>query len=117
MAVFSVLGAQKALMMGMSIPVSAIMGIFSACLGGIIRDVILNDVPVVFRKEIYITASLLGALVYCFITVVSLPKNTQLATYVASEPYAIIGGCIVAFAIRAFAITHNLSMPAHKGID
>jgi len=42
-----------------------------AWLGGIIRDVLLNNVPMAFRKEIYICASLMGALVYCFITVVA----------------------------------------------
>lgn len=106
MALFTTLGAQKALALGMNIPVSIIMGVFSACLGGIIRDVIVNDVPVVFQREIYITASLLGALSYsCLHVYTPVPEGISL----------IIGGA-VAFMIRALAITRNLSMPAHKGL-
>ncbi|OFA30911.1 hypothetical protein BAE46_09645 [Glaciecola punicea] len=107
MALFTALGAQKAMALGMNIPVSIIMGVFSACLGGIIRDVIVNDVPVVFRREIYITASLLGASTYCV-----------LHTYTpVAEGIALIIGGTVAFVIRALAITRNLSMPAHEGLQ
>jgi uncharacterized membrane protein YeiH len=107
MALFSVLGAQKALSLGVEIPVSVIMGVFSACLGGILRDVILNDVPVVFRKEIYITASLSGAVAYCV--------SYNLLGIIGF--YAIGFGCLVAFAVRAVAIITKLSMPAHKGLQ
>jgi uncharacterized membrane protein YeiH len=107
MALFTALGAQKAMALGMSIPVATIMGVFSACLGGIIRDVIVNDVPVVFQREIYITASLIGALTYCVVH-----------TYVPiGEGYAVIMGGALAFVIRALAITHKLSIPAHRGLD
>jgi len=107
MALFTVLGAQKALALGMNIPVAIIMGIFTACLGGIIRDVIVNDVPVVFQRDIYITASLLGALCYCLMFIYTS----------VSEGYALIIGGALTFIIRALAITRNLSIPAHKGLD
>jgi uncharacterized membrane protein YeiH len=107
MALFTVLGAQKAISLGIDIPVAIIMGIFSACLGGIIRDVIVNDVPVVFQRDIYITASLLGAMSYCL-----------LFTYTPlSEGYALVIGGALTFIIRALAITRKLSIPAHKGLD
>lgn len=106
MALFSSLGAQKALALDMSIPVAIIMGVFSACLGGIVRDVIVNDVPVVFQREIYITASLLGALTYCVVHVYT----------PVTEGYALVIGGTVAFIIRGLAITRNLSIPAHKGL-
>ena len=106
MALFSVLGAQKALSLDVSITVASIMGVFSACLGGIIRDVIVNDVPVVFQKDIYISGSIIGALSYCLLhTYTPLP-----------EGYALIIGGFAAFIIRALAITQNLTMPAHKGL-
>jgi len=106
MALFTVLGAQKAISLGMSIPVATIMGVFSACLGGIIRDVIVNDVPVVFQREIYITASLLGASTYCVIH-----------TYTPiSESIALIIGGSLAFVVRALAIKHKLMMPQHSGL-
>lgn len=106
MALFSTLGAQKALSLGFSIPVATIMGVFSACLGGIIRDVIVNDVPVVFQKEIYISASLSGALGYCI-----------MHTYTPiSEGWALMLGGLIAFIVRALAIVKNITMPAHKGL-
>ena len=107
MALFSVLGAQKAIAMGMSIPVAAIMGMFSACVGGIIRDVILNEEPILCQREIYITASLVGALGYSVsATLLDLPAM-----------FCLLAGCITAFVVRALAITLKLSIPAHKGID
>ncbi|MDM3872529.1 trimeric intracellular cation channel family protein [Porticoccus sp. W117] len=107
MALFSVLGAQKATALGMSVPVAAIMGMFSACVGGIIRDVILNEVPIVFQREVYITASLVGALGYAVsATLLGLPPL-----------FCILAGCATAFVIRALAIAFKLSIPAHKGIE
>ncbi|MCV6606321.1 MAG: trimeric intracellular cation channel family protein [Porticoccaceae bacterium] len=107
MALFSVLGAQKATALGMSVPVAAIMGMFSACVGGIIRDVMLNEVPIVFQREIYITASLVGALGYAVsATLLGFPAL-----------FCILAGCITAFVIRALAIAFKLSIPAHKGIE
>ncbi len=107
MALFSTLGAQKALSLDMSISVAVIMGVFSACLGGIIRDVIVNDVPVVFQREIYITASLVGALSYCILHVYT----------PVGEGMALILGGAIALLVRGLAITQNLSMPAHKGLQ
>lgn len=107
MALFSVLGAQKALALGISIPVAAIMGVFSACFGGVIRDTLLNEVPIIFQKEIYITASLTGALGYCITAeLTGLPNSI-----------AILIGCLAAFTVRALAITRNLSIPSHAGLD
>lgn len=107
MALFTALGAQKAISLGTNIPVAIIMGVFSACLGGIIRDVIVNDVPVVFQRDVYITASLLGALTYCLLHIYT----------PIGEGIALVSGGAVAFIIRGLAITRNLSMPSHRGLD
>ena len=64
-ALFAVLGAQKALLAGVRPEVAVMMGVFTACFGGIIRDVTLNDTPIIMRREIYISATLAGALVTC----------------------------------------------------
>lgn len=106
MALFTALGAQKAISLGTNIPVAIIMGVFSACLGGIIRDVIVNDVPVVFQRDVYITASLLGALTYCLLHIYT----------PIGEGIALVLGGAVAFIIRGLAITRNLSMPSHRGL-
>ena len=107
MALFSVLGAQKALSLGVTIQVAAIMGVFSACLGGVIRDIIFNEVPIIFQREIYITASILGVLAY----------GTCYEIYELHVNICILVGCITAFLIRALAISYKLSIPSHKGLQ
>ena len=61
---FTILGLQKTLGVGLSPFVAVMMGITSAVFGGVIRDVLTNEVPLIFRKEIYASACLAGALVF-----------------------------------------------------
>lgn len=61
---FTILGVQKTLGVGLSIPISLLMGAVSACFGGVIRDVLTNEVPLIFRKEVYASACILGGLVF-----------------------------------------------------
>jgi len=61
---FTILGLQKTLSFGLAIPIALLMGIVSAVFGGVIRDVLTNVVPLIFRKEIYATACLIGGLVF-----------------------------------------------------
>lgn len=61
---FTILGLQKTLGTGLSIPVALLMGIVSAAFGGVIRDVLTNEIPLIFRKEIYATACLIGGIVF-----------------------------------------------------
>lgn len=67
LAMFAALGAQKAELAGAHPLVVVLFGAVSASFGGIIRDVICNEPPVLLRQEIYITAAILGALVYVLI--------------------------------------------------
>lgn len=61
---FTILGLQKTLGVGLSIPIAVMMGIVTAAFGGVIRDVLTNVVPLIFRREIYATACLLGGIVF-----------------------------------------------------
>jgi len=61
---FTVLGIQTTLSFGLSYEVALIMGVVSAVFGGVIRDVLTNEVPLIFRKEIYASACFIGGLVY-----------------------------------------------------
>jgi uncharacterized membrane protein YeiH len=61
---FTVLGIQVSLSKGLLPEVCLMMGVISACFGGVIRDVLTNVVPLIFRKEIYATACILGGIVY-----------------------------------------------------
>jgi len=64
LAVFTVLGAQKALAFGAPGMTAVVMGVITGVAGGIIRDLLANRVPMVLQKDIYATASILGGIVY-----------------------------------------------------
>lgn len=61
---FTVLGIQKGTTFGFSPGICIAIGTISGCFGGVIRDTLLNNIPLIFRKEVYATACILGGLVY-----------------------------------------------------
>lgn len=64
LATFTVIGAQKALAFGFSGVVAIVMGCVTGVVGGMIRDILSGQIPFVLQKEIYATASILGAALY-----------------------------------------------------
>lgn len=63
-AVFTILGLQKALNIGISPVICIMMGMVSAVFGGVIRDVVCNEIPLIFRKEIYALTCIAGGIIY-----------------------------------------------------
>lgn len=70
-ALFTILGFQKTLALGLPPIVAMMMGVVSACFGGVTRDVLANEVPLIFRKEIYASACFAGAVVYYILMQIS----------------------------------------------
>lgn len=64
---FTVIGIEAALQRGMAAPVVVLMGVMTAVAGGVMRDIICREIPLVLQKEIYITASVIGTLYYLFV--------------------------------------------------
>ena len=64
LALFAVVGIQKTLDAGFPLWVATIMGTFTGAAGGVLRDVFINEIPLIFRKDIYATACLAGGLAY-----------------------------------------------------
>ena len=64
LATFTIVGAQKALAFGFSGPVAIVMGCVTGVVGGMVRDLLSGQIPFVLQKEIYATASILGATLY-----------------------------------------------------
>lgn len=64
LGLFTILGIQKALSAELSVPIALMLGVVSAVFGGVIRDVLTNQVPLIFRKEIYALASFIGGGIY-----------------------------------------------------
>ena len=101
---FTVLGVEKALSLGVRPEIAAIMGMFSAVMGGVIRDTLTNEMPVLFRKEIYATACLTGAVIYTLLYFqTDLHRNVNLLVSIS-----------VIIIIRILAVKYTLTLPGFK---
>lgn len=101
---FTILGVEKALSLGVRPEIAAIMGMFTAVMGGVIRDTLANEMPVIFRKEVYATACLVGAVIYLLLDQhTSLDRNVNLLASIA-----------VIIVIRILAVKYNLALPGFK---
>lgn len=72
-AIYTIIGMEKALALDVAPLAAVIMGLFTAVMGGVIRDTLINEIPQIFRKEIYATACIAGALIYLLLKYTSLP--------------------------------------------
>lgn len=106
LAAYSVFGAAKAMQLGINPLPAAIMGIITASVGGVIRDLISGEPSIIVRPEIYVTAAALSAFVFVLLAQTGMPG------FVAAL-IAFAAG----FALRALAIVKGLSLPAYRGTD
>ncbi|GAB3227292.1 trimeric intracellular cation channel family protein [Algoriphagus aestuariicola] len=97
---FTVLGVEKSLSLGVRPEIAAIMGMFSAVMGGVIRDTLTNEIPILFRKEIYASACLAGAIFYATMDYLGLERN-----------YNLLISMSLIIAIRMIAMRYKLSLP------
>lgn len=107
LAVFTVLGTQKALDIGISPGIAVVMGIMTGVVGGIIRDILSGEIPLILRREIYATASLCGAVTFCLVSIA-----------LQNQSFAAIASVIVTLALRLSAIKWKMSLPlyiSHEG--
>lgn len=100
LAVFTVIGTQKAMELGFSDPIAIMTGIMTGVAGGIMRDVLVGEVPLVFRKEIYATASFVGASLFLV-----------LSEFAWSTEIAVIVAILVTLGLRVSAILFNIELP------
>lgn len=100
LALFCVIGIQKSLAVGYPMWVAAVMGVITGAFGGVLRDILINEEPLVFRKDIYATACLVGALVYWVIQVAG---GTPFAQQISCAMTVII--------LRVLALRYSLSLP------
>lgn len=106
LALFAVLGTEKALSLGVPISVAVVMGTITGVAGGMIRDVICNVIPMILRKEIYATAAILGGSLFALFQYLGWPENIALIS-------AILG----ALTLRLAAIYWRVSLPAFQIVE
>ena len=98
--IFTLIGIQKAIGLGLSPMIALMMGIVSAVFGGVIRDILCTEVPLIFRKEIYATACLAGGAIYLLSIYLGVNNNLAMIT----SMFIIIG-------IRLVSVVKHIALP------
>lgn len=104
LALFAVAGAQKALAFGLDPVMSALLGMLTGIGGGMARDLLLTDIPMVLRAELYAVAALLGASIVVVGSALALP----------TAPIALLGAA-ACFALRMAAMRRGWQLPVARG--
>jgi uncharacterized membrane protein YeiH len=105
LAAYAILGAAKGINAHVSPPIAIVMGTLTATFGGILRDLLAGQPSVLLRREIYITAAVLAAMVF---VVVSQFTNATIAAVVAF---------VAGFGLRAGAIAYGWTLPSFTRSD
>lgn len=97
---FTVLGIHKGIAHGLDPAICITLGTITGCFGGVIRDIVLNNIPLIFQQEIYATACIIGALVYFL-----------LLKFIHDPHIVDVISIIVIFVIRLVAVRYKLTLP------
>ena len=100
LALFTIAGIQKSLAMGQPFWVAIIMGCITGSAGGVIRDVLLNNEPVIFQREIYAMASVIGGVTYWLLGYLGAPIEVM-----------VISTFLLICLIRFLAVRYHLALP------
>lgn len=103
LAAYAVYGAAKALGHGVPIVPAMVMGVISACVGGIIRDVLAGEPSILLRPEIYVTAAALAAGLFVSLVVLGMPLGA-----------AALVAAVAGFVLRGAAIARGLALPGYR---
>lgn len=105
LALFTVIGTHKALLLDASGSVAVVMGLFTGVAGGVIRDVLADRVPMVLREEIYATASIAGGIAFVALHALDTPFPATIGTAIT-----------ITLGLRLAAIRWNLRLPVFASV-
>ncbi len=97
---FTILGIQKGIQFNLSAGLCIALGTITACFGGLIRDIVLNQIPQILQKEIYATACIAGGLLYFLLLKIDVRSGSLEAVCIS-----------VIVMIRLIAVKYNWSLP------
>ncbi len=101
LGLFTLVGIQKGMDLHFSAGICIALGTMTGCFGGVIRDTLLNEIPLIFRKEIYASACIFGGL--CYYALLLLKVENMLSQAI----------CIVLIVLlRVLVVKHQLSLPS-----
>lgn len=101
---YTVVGVEKGLAIGLNPIICIALGTMTACFGGVIRDILCNEIPVIFRKEIYATACIMGGFTYFLLRKLPIEENVI---------FVIAGATVIS--IRLIAVKFKISLPSVYG--
>lgn len=104
LSLFTVVGVNQSIALGFPFWVAIIMGSITGSAGGVIRDVFINEIPLIFRKEIYAMACVLGGILYWILSIGGV-----------SEVLCEIMAGLSVFITRVIAVRYNICLPTLKG--
>jgi uncharacterized membrane protein YeiH len=104
LAAYAVYGAGKALHFGIPPLPAAIMGVVTACMGGIVRDVVAGVPSIILRRELYVTAAAVAAGLFVGLTLLGM-----------IAPWPMVIAVLIGFGLRAGSIARGLALPGYKG--
>ncbi|MCC8094940.1 MAG: trimeric intracellular cation channel family protein [Tannerellaceae bacterium] len=104
LGLFVIVGIVKTLDFGFPMWVAIVMGTITGSFGGMIRDIIINEVPLVFRKDIYALACVIGGMAYMLCLQTNLPS--AISQFIAAA---------TVFIVRIIAVKYHISVPVLKG--
>jgi len=104
LAVFAVIGATIATQLGERPVTAVLMGVLTATGGGVIREMIRNELPILLHREVYMVAAAAGSTALVILHGAGMPPPVSMA----------VGGC-VAFGLRAWGIVREVHLPVYGG--
>ncbi len=103
LGLFTLVGIEKGIQLDLSIGICIALGTITASFGGVLRDVLLNQVPLIFRKEIYASASIIGGLFYFLLIYLNIPFDLGKIICI-----------LLIVTIRIIAVRYKLALPQFK---
>ncbi|MFD0939574.1 trimeric intracellular cation channel family protein [Pedobacter boryungensis] len=100
LGLFTMVGVQKGIVFGLSPGICVALGTITGCFGGVIRDTLLNTIPLIFRKEIYATACILGGVLYFALLYFNLKTDIAKIMVIA-----------FIFTLRIIVVRYKLALP------
>ncbi|WP_089820176.1 trimeric intracellular cation channel family protein [Kaistella treverensis] len=107
LGLFTIIGIQKGINADLHPLICITLGTITGCFGGISRDILLNRIPLIFRKEIYATACIIGGTIF-----LGLVKYSTL-----SYAFVQVSTILLIVAIRTFAVKYHWEIPKFYGVD
>jgi uncharacterized membrane protein YeiH len=98
---FTVIGLQKGITFELHPGICVALGTITGCFGGVIRDISLGTIPLIFQKEIYASASILGGISYFLLLLMPIPKHMVEVIVIA-----------IIFVVRTVAVRFQLQLPS-----